>query len=80
MPEYNQIANRQNKILSTKERIIKKNPALIVVMFLLALLVYLSGARTFLQGFLYSFALWAVIKLYVTFVLNCDWYAHIPWV
>lgn len=77
LPEYSKV-NRRNKILSTKERIIKKIPALIVVMFLFAGLIYLSGARTFLQGFLYSFVLWAIIKLYVTFVLNCGWYAHTP--
>lgn len=41
-------------------------------------MIYGAGARTFLQGFLYTFILWTVIKLYITIVLNCGWYAHIP--
>ena len=41
-------------------------------------MIYGAGARTFLQGFLYTFILWTVIKMYVTLMLNCDWYAHTP--
>lgn len=64
------------EILSTKERIIKKLPAVIVVFLVFAGIVYGAGARTFLQGFGYSLGLWIVVKLYVTLVLTCGWYAH----
>ena len=66
------------RILSTSERIIKKLPAVIVLLVLFVGIVYLAGARTFWQGFGYTFGLWAVIKIYVTLVLNCGWYAHTP--
>lgn len=66
------------KVLSTRQRIIKKLPALIVLMSLFTGLVYLSGARNFQQGFMNSILLWIVIKLYVVFVLQCGWLAHTP--
>ena len=75
MPEYK---GKLGKILSTKERIIKKIPALLIVLAIFAGIVYFAGARTFLQGFGYAFGVWTVVKLYVTLVLNCGWYAHTP--
>lgn len=66
------------RILSTRERIIKKLPAVIVLLVLFGGIVYLAGARTFWQGFGYTFGLWAVIKIYVAIVLNCGLYAHTP--
>ena len=44
LPEYKDV--KPKKILSTKERIIKKLPALIVVLIIWTFLVYLAGART----------------------------------
>lgn len=76
LPEY---AGDLGKILSTKERIQKKVPALVMVLMLFAAIVYWAGARSFLLGFGYAFGLWAVVKLYVTLVLTCGWYAHAPW-
>lgn len=73
LPQYKNV-----KILTTKQRIIKKIPALIVLMGIFTGLVYLSGARSFQQGFLHSFLLWMVIKLYVVFILQCGWLAHTP--
>lgn len=75
LPEYK---GKVGKILSTKERIIKKLPAVIVVLLIFAGIVYWAGARTFLQGFGYSLGLWIVVKLYVTLILSCGWYAHTP--
>lgn len=66
------------KILSARERIVKKLPAVIVLLILFEGIVYLAGARSFGQGFGYTFGLWAVIKIYVTIILNCGWYAHTP--
>lgn len=71
MPEY-----RNRKILTTKERIIKKLPALFIVLIIFGLLVYLDGAKTFYDGFIYSLVLWTIIKLYVVFIIDCLWYAH----
>lgn len=73
LPQYENV-----KVVRTKERILKKLPALIVLIILFVALIYISGARTFLQGFLNAFLLWLVIKLYVVFVLECGWYAHTP--
>lgn len=61
----------KGEILSSKERMIKKIPALILVMILFAFLTYLAGARDFIHGFLYSYIIACSIKLYVTFILQC---------
>lgn len=66
------------KVVHTKERILKKLPALIILAIIFVLLIYASGARSFTQGFGNTFLLWAVIKLYVVFVLDCGWLAHTP--
>lgn len=71
LPQYQNI-----KILSTKQRIMKKIPALVIVFLLFLGLVFLAGAQTFQEGFLYSFVLWSIVKIYVVLVLNCLWYAH----
>lgn len=76
LPEYKDI--RPEKILSTKERILKKLPALIVVLVLFGLLVYLAGARTFVAGLLYAFIIWFVIKMFVVFVIDILWYSNSP--
>lgn len=69
LPQYKD--KIKEPILSTKERIIKKIPAIIIVAAVFALLTYLAGARDFLHGFLYSFAISTSIKLYVTLILQC---------
>lgn len=75
LPEYQ---GRVGKVLSSKERILEKIPALVLVLFVFAGLVHFAGADSFLSGFLYAFGMWAVVKLYVTLVLMCGWYAHSP--
>ncbi len=75
LPEY---ADRKTEILTSSQRIRKKLPALIILAAAFCGLIYLAGARTFGQGLGYSFILWTAIKLYVTLVLNCCWYAHTP--
>lgn len=62
LPEYKDI--KPKRILSTKERIIKKIPALIVAFVIWGSFVYLAGARTFTRGFIYSFTLWVSVKIY----------------
>lgn len=75
LPEYK---NRNIQVVSDKKRILKKLPALIFLAFIFCAMIYAAGARTFLQGFLYTFIMWAVIKLYITLVINCAWYMHTP--
>lgn len=75
LPEYK---DRNVQVVSAKKRILKKIPALVFIAFIFFAMIYGAGARTFLQGFLYTFILWMAIKLYVTLVLNCGWYAHTP--
>lgn len=69
LPEYSGRVN--GPILTTKQRIVKKLPALVIVAAAFAGLTYLAGARDFLHGFLYSFIISASVKLYVTLILQC---------
>ena len=75
LPEYE---GKAGKILSEGERIVKKVPALVLLLFIFAAIVYMAGADNFLVGFLYTFGMWTMVKLYVTLVLMCGWYAHSP--
>ncbi len=75
LPEYR---DRKIQVASAKRRILKKLPALVLLAFLFCAMIYGAGARTFIQGFLYTFILWTAIKLFVTLVLHCGWYAHMP--
>lgn len=75
LPEYE---GKAGKILSAGERMIKKVPALVLLLFLFAAIVHMAGADTFLVGFLYTFGMWITVKMYVTLVLMCGWYAHSP--
>lgn len=75
LPEYK---DRNIQVVSAKKRILKKLPALVFIAFIFCAMIYGAGAGTFLQGFLYTFILWTVVKLYAALVLNCGWYAHTP--
>ena len=76
LPEYNDI--KPKSILSTRKRIIKKIPALIVLLVIFAILVYLAGAKNFIEGFIYSFIIWFTIKIFVVFVMDILWYSNSP--
>lgn len=69
LPEYE--GKVKGDILTTKQRIVKKLPALLIVAVFFSLLTYLAGARDFLHGFLYCLAISASVKLYVTLILQC---------
>ena len=75
IPEYQ---GKLGKILSTRERIMKKIPALVLILFVFASLVHFAGTSSFWSGFGYAFLVWGVVKIYVTLVMNCGWYAHSP--
>lgn len=76
LPEYKDV--KPKKILSTKERIMKKIPALIILLVIFGGLVYLAGARTFARGFIYSFTIWFTIKIFVVFIIDILWYSNSP--
>lgn len=75
LPEYR---DRNVQVVPAKKRILKKLPALVILAFIFCAMIYGAGARTFLQGFSFTFILWTAVKLYVTLALNCGWYAHTP--
>lgn len=75
LPEYKE---KNIQVVSAKKRILKKIPALVIIAFIFCAMTYAAGARTFLQGFLYAFIMWTAIKLFITLVINCGWYAHTP--
>ncbi len=73
MPQYAGV-----KVVHTRERILKKVPVILIFLLLFVWMMRLAGARSFAQGFGYTFLLWLILKLYVVFVLECGWYAHTP--
>ncbi len=73
LPQY---TGKIHPIMSSRKRIMKKTPLLIIVLIFFTGLVLLAGAKTFLTGLLYSFILWAGVKCYSTLALDCGWYAH----
>lgn len=76
LPEYKDI--KPKRILSTKERIIKKIPALIVAFVIWRSFVYLVRARTFTRGFIYSFTLWVSVKIFGVVIIDILWYSNSP--
>ncbi len=74
LPEYAHLKDLH--VVRTKERLLKKIPALILVLVIFALMIRYAGATDFITGFGYTLLLWVVLKLYVTLVLTCGWYAH----
>ncbi len=71
LPEYADL-----HIIHTKERLTKKIPAGIFALVLFTVLIKLTGADTFVTGFRNTLILWVSVKLFVTLVLTCGWYAH----
>lgn len=51
LPAYKNV-----KAVRTKERILKKIPALVILAALFAVMIYASGARNFVQGFIIRFS------------------------
>lgn len=67
----------QKTVPGRAERIRKKVPAALVIGILLGLLVYaLNGCRSFLSGFLVSYALWLIVDWYDALILDCLWFCH----
>ena len=62
---------------STLERVKKKWPAAIVLGMILGAVVYfVNGSRSFLNGFLVSYGLWLIVDWYDAIVIDILWLCH----
>ena len=62
---------------STLERVKKKWPAAIVIGIVLGAIVYfVNGSRSFLNGFLVIYGLWLVVDWYDAIVIDILWLCH----
>lgn len=48
------------------------------MLFVFAPLVHLTVAKTFTFGFIYSFIIWFLIKIFVVFAIDILWYSNSP--
>lgn len=66
-----------NHLPRSKKIILKKAGAALFIAFLFALIVYfVNGARSFLEGFGYTYLLWAIVDWYDAFVIDILWFCH----
>ena len=73
--ELGKIPDKKNP--STLERVKKKWPAAIVLGILLGAVVYfVNGARSFLNGFLVSYGLWLIVDWYDAIVIDILWFCR----
>ena len=63
--------------LRSKETIIKKILAAVIVAGICAVIVYLvNGARSFWEGFGYTYLIWTIVDWYDAFVIDILWFCH----
>lgn len=73
--ELGRIPDKKNP--GTLERVKKKWPAAIVIGILLGAIVYfVNGSQSFLNGFLVSYGLWLIVAWYDAIVLDILWFCH----
>ena len=73
--ELGKIPDKKNP--GTLERVRKKWPAAIVIGILLGAIVYfVNGSRSFLNGFLVSYGLWLIVDWYDAIVIDILWLCH----
>lgn len=61
----------------SKKTVMKKVVAALFIAFLCALIVYyVNGARSFLEGFGYTYLLWLIVDWYDAFVIDILWFCH----
>ena len=73
--ELGRIPDKKNP--GTLERVKKKWPAAIVIGILPGAIVYfVNGSRSFLNGFLVSYGLWLIVAWYDAIVLDILWFCH----
>ena len=73
--ELGKIPDKRNP--GTLERVKKKWPAAIVLGIILGAVVYfVNGSRSFLNGFLVSYGLWLIVDWYDAIVIDILWLCH----
>ena len=73
--ELDKIPGKKNP--STQERVKRKWPAAIVLGMILGAVVYfVNGSRSFLNGFLISYGLWLIADWYDAIVLDIFWFCR----
>ena len=70
LPEY------EGKIPANKRKLSTKITAAVFVVIVLSAIAYLSGARTFLSAFLYTFGLWMTVNWFDTLILDILLFCH----
>lgn len=61
----------------SKPALIKKSLVILPIAYLLSWLARWCGAVSFVQGFLFSYALWLVLDWYDCFILDCVFFANL---
>ena len=73
--ELGKIPDRENP--STLEIVRQKWPAVIALGIILgAIVYYVNGSRSFLNGFLVSYGLWLIVDWYDAIVMDIIWFCH----
>jgi hypothetical protein len=75
LPEYQDTIRHDEK-----KQIFKKVLACFLLVAVLALVSYLSGAKTFLTAFTHTFILFSAVNLYDLIVLDIIVFCHSKWV
>ena len=71
LDEYkNKIPTQENKIVT------KIFASIIFLVVICAILRYINGYTTFIEGFGYGFLLWSIVNLYDAIVLDIIWFCH----
>jgi len=67
----------KDKIPTNKSKLVTKSlvAAFIVILFSI-ILRYINGYTTFIEGFGYSFLIWAVVNLYDVVFMDIIWFCH----
>ena len=57
--------------------ILKKIIAVILLVVIIAFLVHkFNDANSFIEGFKYSYILWAIVNFWDAFIIDCLWFCH----
>ena len=64
------------KFMTGKELTRKVLGTVVIIVLSVFMMVYINGAETFMQGFLWSYGLYNVVAWYDAIVIDCLWFAH----
>ena len=67
----------KDKIPTTKNKIISKSFAVIVIVILVSIILrYVNGYTTFVEGFGFGLLIWTVVNIYDALVIDIAWFCH----